>query len=241
MQEAELALHIGVIPLQILLRRCLEQDEHAGCVCAVAVDHRRGVNAVVLRLRHLLEQHLKLVAGVGVPGVFGICHVRWSDVLAGCRIAVGDSLHHALGEEPFKRFVDVDQAAILQRLGEETGVEQVQDRVFDAAHVLLHRQPAVHRLLAEGFLGVVGIGEAQEIPGGTHEGVHGVGFPLGRLAAAGAGHVDPVALLAQGRTALAREINAPGQLHRKVLAGHRNSTAVIAVDDGNRAAPVALA
>ena len=48
-------------------------------------------------------------------------------------------LHHALGEEPFKRLVDVDQAAILQRLGEEAGIEQVQDRVFNAAHVLLHR------------------------------------------------------------------------------------------------------
>ena len=34
---------------------------------------------------------------------------------------------------------------------------------------------------------------------------------------------------------------APGQLQRKVLPGHRNSTAVIAVDDWNGAAPVALA
>ena len=50
---------------------------------------------------------------------------------------------HALGEEPGERLLHVEVAEVGQRLREEARVHQVQDRVLDAADVLVDRHPAV--------------------------------------------------------------------------------------------------
>ena len=65
-------------------------------------------------------------------------------------------------------------------------------------------------------LSVLRISEAQEIPGGTHEGVHGVGLPLGRLAAGRAGHVDSASA---GSGVPFPKIDAPGQFLRQISRG----------------------
>ena len=70
--------------------------------------------------------------------------------------------------------------------------------MFNSSYVLLYRQPSIHGLLAEGLFCVVGISKAQEIPGGAHEGVHGVSLTLGGTTTARAGHVYPIGLMAQG-------------------------------------------
>ncbi len=75
---------------------------------------------------------------------------------------------------------------VAEGTGVEAGVEQVQDGVLDAADVLVDRHPVIGRVQAEGNLGCPGVAEAQEVPGRVHEGVHGVGLPLGRTAALGA-------------------------------------------------------
>jgi hypothetical protein len=54
LQEAVRALDAGVRPFQALLRRRGEHHEQARGVGAVLVDQRLRVDAVVLRLRHLL-------------------------------------------------------------------------------------------------------------------------------------------------------------------------------------------
>ena len=59
----------------------------------------------------------------------------------------------------------------------------MQDGVFNSADVLLNGQPAIDGFAAEGPFLVVGIGKTEEIPGRTHEGVHRVGFALGRFTA----------------------------------------------------------
>ena len=97
LEEAELTLHIGVIPFEVLLRWRLEQDEHAGRVGAVAVDHRGGINAVVFRLRHFLKEHLQNLTGVRIAGIGGITDISRCNVFAAVGILVGDALHHPLG------------------------------------------------------------------------------------------------------------------------------------------------
>ena len=89
----------------------------------------------------------------------------------------------------------------------------MQNGVLNATDVLLHRQPAVHGFAAERLFGVVWVGETEEIPRRTHEGVHRVGFARGRLTTGGAGDVDPILLLPQWRTAFPGQINAAGKFH----------------------------
>ena len=92
---------------------------------------------------------------------------------------------HALGEQAFERFGDIEIAAIAQRAGEETGVEQVQHRMFHAADILVDRHPVIHGAAGEG--GVLGKrAETLEIPGRFDEGVERIGLAACRLAAGGA-------------------------------------------------------
>ena len=104
---------------------------------------------------------------------------------------------HALGEQAGERLATPDLAVVVQGPGDEAGVEQVQDRVLDAADILVDRQPVVGRGLVD-RLGGVRVGEAGEVPGAVDEGVEGVGLALGRAAAGRAGDVLP------GRVAVQR-------------------------------------
>ena len=214
LQKAELPLHIGVIPLEIFFRWRFEQNEHSSRIGTVLIDHNSRVDAVVFRLRHLFKKGLQAITGDGIFGIAAIGHIRWGDVFAGFRVFVGHPLHHPLRQQTLEGLIKPQQTPIPQGLGEEARIEQMQNRVLDPAHVLIHRQPAVHGRTAEGQGGVVGIAIAQEIPARTHEGIHGVRFPPGLLAAAGAIHPHPRFQLGQGRCPLAAEGHIPGQFHR---------------------------
>ena len=100
----------------------------------------------MLRLRHFFEEHFQLPAIVRVRRLCRIGHFGWGHIAAGARVAVGHPLHHPLGEQTFKRFTGLQQTTVFQGLGEEAGIEQVKDGVFNAAHVLLDRQPTLHGL-----------------------------------------------------------------------------------------------
>src|SRR5690606_23699893 len=76
----------------------------------------------------------------------------------------------------------VHQAGVRQGAGDEAGVEQVKDRVFHAADVLVHREPFGGGGLVD-RLGGFGVGEAGEIPGAVHEGVERVRLTPGGGAA----------------------------------------------------------
>jgi hypothetical protein len=54
-------------------------------------------------------------------------------------LAIGLVHHHALGEHAGERLVHADMAGGLHRAGEEAAVEQMQDRVLDAADILVDR------------------------------------------------------------------------------------------------------
>ena len=86
-----------------------------------------------------------------------------------------------------------------------------------------------------------GVAVAQEVPGGVHERVHRVGLAPRRPAAVGAARCDPVLGRRQRRAALRRVVLDVRQLDRQLVVGHRHHAAALAVDDRDRAAPVALA
>jgi uncharacterized protein YcfJ len=58
-------------------------------------------------------------------------------------VAVGLVADHALGEQAGEGLVQVQVAGRLHGAGEEARIEQVQDRVLDAADILVDRQPVI--------------------------------------------------------------------------------------------------
>src|SRR5215469_461861 len=87
--------------------------------------------------------------------------------------------YHALGKEALDRFVVGDHAEIAHELRPEARIDQVQDCVLDAADVLINTsltEPVLGDLAVKGRMIVLRVRVAVEVPGGIHEGVHGVGF-----------------------------------------------------------------
>src|SRR5437879_1816713 len=85
------------------------------------------------------------------------------------------------------RWVDGDEPEVGQGLGVEPGVEQMEDGVGDTADVLVDRHPVLDQGLVEGHIGRPRVAEAKEVPRRVDEGVQGVGLPLRRPTARGAG------------------------------------------------------
>ena len=145
---------------------------------------------------------------------------------------------HALREQARERLVALHESQVAHHLGPEARVQQVQDRVLDAADVLVHRHPVVvarvdHRRRVRARV-------AHVVPRRIDERVHRVGLALRRLAARRARDVDEVGALAQ-RIAAAVGHAVLGQHDRQVLLRHRHRAARLAMDDRDRRAPVALA
>ena len=150
--------------------------------------------------------------------------------------------HHALAEQIGKRFVKLDQPQIAHRLRPETRVQKVQHRVRDAADVLVHRHPVF--VVRRDHLVVivrrgVGGGVAHVIPRRIDEGIHRVGFAFGGFGALGTSAVDET-LVCLERTSGAVGDQVLWQYDRQILLGNGHVTAIGAVDDGDRCAPVAL-
>ncbi len=125
---------------------------------------------------------------------------------------------HALREQALEGLLEADQPGVVEHLREEARVEQVQDRVLDAADVLVDGQPAVDIAPLPGVVGVVRVDVADVVPGRAHERVHRVRLALRGPAALRARHVDPVRGRRQRRLALGPVVVDLGQQHR--AAGH---------------------
>ena len=243
------ALDPGVRPLQRLLGRCGEHHEETRGIGAVLLDQRLRVHAVVLRLGHggqfVLERRaVGLEGGAGdlSLGVAPQVDLAFPEVVLAAALGFleeGVVEHHALGQQMGEGFAVVHQAQVAHHLGPEARIEQVQDGVFDTADVLVHRHPVIGFVIDHAVAAELA-GVARVVPGRIDEGVHGVGFTPCRLAAPGAIDMQEIVALAE-RIARAVGHAVLGQHHRKLLVGYRHRTAVVAVDDGDRAAPVALA
>lgn len=90
------------------------------------------------------------------------------------RTAVSGVTDHPLGEQALERLVERDVSHVVECLGDEPRVQQMQNGVFHSADVLVDREPVVDVLLHERDIVAVGRDEAQVIPGGVDERVHRV-------------------------------------------------------------------
>jgi len=106
-------------------------------------------------------------------------------------LLVGLVHHHALGEHAGERLIQPGVTGHLHGAGEEARIEQVQDRVLDAADVLVDRHHAIRDRARGRCVLVPRIGEAREVPRGVDERVHRVGFARRFPAALRTGDVLP--------------------------------------------------
>ena len=127
----------------------------------------------------------------------------------------------------------------LHRPQEETRIEQMQNRVFNPTDILIHIHP-IGDIFGRGGLRGMRRGKAGKIPRGINECVHGVGFTQSRFPAGGAGTIAPCRVAIQR---ISRFVKADiiGQDHGQVFFFLGHHAAGIAMYNGDRAAPIALA
>ena len=113
--------------------------------------------------------------------------------------------------------------------------------MLDAADVLVDGHPARHDALVPCGAVVASVAVAQEVPGRVDEGVHRVRLAPRRPSAARALGVDPLLGGGQRRAALRRVVLEVRQADGQVVLGDGHDAVALAVDDRDRAAPVALA
>ena len=177
---------------------------------------RLGVNRLAVLAAHLLGQH-----------PFSV------DVLIGL---VRD---HALGEQAAERLVDGDVPGLVHGAGEEARIEEMQNRVLDAADILIDRQPVAGRI-GVGRLARFRRAEAREVPRRvrrTCPWYRSRASPCRRRC----GQVTcfQVGWWSSGLPGLV-EAHIVGKLHRQILLRHRHDAAGRAMDHRDRAAPIAL-
>src|SRR5690606_18142706 len=80
---------------------------------------------------------------------------------------------HALGEQTLERLLHVDMAGLSHGARKEARIEEMEDRMLDAADILIDGEPVIGRLRV-GRIILPGRGEAYEIPAGINERIHGV-------------------------------------------------------------------
>ena len=85
------------------------------------------------------------------------------------------------------------------------------------------------------------VGIADEVPGRVDEGVHGVRLPARLPAAAGTGGLHPVLRRSQWRASFRQVLLHLGQEHGEIVLRDGHDAALVAVENRDRAAPVALA
>ena len=105
------------------------------------------------------------------------------DVALGLRHDRAVLEHHALRQQVRERLAVIDHAEIAEHAREEARVDQVQNRVLDAAAVEIDRAPVRDLRRIERQLVVVRVGKAIEVPRRIDERVHRVGLAARRPAA----------------------------------------------------------
>ena len=147
--------------------------------------------------------------------------------------------HHALREQLGEGFVHFDQAQIAHHFGPETRIEQVQNGMLNAANVLVHGHPVVSTL-GHHLVGIGRVAIAHKVPRRIDKRVHGVGLAAPRFAAHRTHHASMKAFVFVKRIARPIGNAIKRQNHWQIFFGHGHSAVFIAMDDGNRCAPVAL-
>ena len=208
-----------------------------------AAEEARDSLDSLFRPLHVLvgRTHEEDVRANGVGAVRLDQLIRPRDVPARLRHLRPSLPHPPLVEEPGKRLSEPDQAELVHDLDEEAGIEQVPGRVIDSADVLVDRHPVVDDRAVERRLIVVRVAVTQEVPGRVDERVHRVGFTAANRPATRARYEQPLLVRGERRLALRLVVVDLRQEDGQVLVRDGHRSAVVAIDDRDRAAPVALA
>ena len=145
---------------------------------------------------------------------------------------------HALREQPTERLIDRRVSRPAHRAREETRVEEMQDRMLDAADILIDRQPIAHGVRV-GRHARARRTEAGKVPRRIDERVHRVGLAQRIPAATRARHMLPCRMPVE-RIAGHVERHIVRELDRQVFCRHGHDAATLAMDHWDRAAPIAL-
>ena len=210
-----------------------------------------------------LQKALAALNGVTVPGsslfkianehliqAHGVCTVLIHDLVRVDYIAAGLAhflavltQDHTVGGTLLVRLLGRHHANVIQELVPEAGVQQMQGGVLHTAVVPVHRRPVIQGFRRCQSVRIVGIHIAQEVPAGAGPLRHGIRLSLSRTATAGAGGVHPVGHFGQGAFAGVRRLIAVyhRQAQRQLALRQRHIAALVALDDGDRLAPVTLA
>ena len=138
----------------------------------------------------------------------------------------------------------LNQAQVTNNLGEEACVQQVQNSVLHTTNVHVDGTPLAHSLRVERSLVVVRGNVTQEVPGGIHEGVHGVRVTASLLATLRARNDSPLIGSGKRRLALRSQLltaQVIGQQHRQLILRNQNLATILTVNHGDGGAPETLA
>src|SRR5215467_13608217 len=113
-------------------------------------------------------------------------------------------------------------------------------RVLDAPDVLIDRHPVIGRVALEHPAFVLRRAVAEEVPRGLDEGVHRVRLASRAAATPWAGRVHEAGHVGHRGATLAADLHVAGEDDGKVLFLLGDHAALVAVEDGNRRAPVPL-
>ena len=125
-----------------------------------------------------------------------------------------------MGEQLLERLtgqISWSKTGVNQCPGKETGIEQVQDGVFDATDVLVNRHPRLGGFSAKGDVFLEWVSEPQEVPRRVDKGVHRVGLPLSRTVARWARGVEKRFIGCEWRLAIGQELDVVGSEHGQLL------------------------
>ncbi len=147
---------------------------------------------------------------------------------------------HALGQEIGKRFHYLDMPQIFEDPRVKSGIQQVQNSVFNAADILVHGQPVVHPFCIQGAILVVRARIAVKIPGRLYKSVHGIRFTSGFTVAFGASGFGKGQFKGQRRSPIGPHVQIQRQYHRQIFFVNRNNAAFFTMDHGDGCSPISL-
>ena len=234
---------------------------HAEDVGTIGVVHLIGRDDVLQGLAHLAVLAAHGLTLVGEAGRLVTLNLVGGHVLAAC-VGVGVGLDVALVEERVVGLGVRHVAQVEENLLPEAGVEQVQDRVLDAADIhvgaaanlaLARAHPVGKVLLAGETLGVRRVGVAHLVPARARPLGHRVGLAAVGLGAIAQVERDVHPFLGATQRGLGRGVGVVrvegaravvadlGQLDGEHVLGQRVRHAVLVPHDRERLTPVALA
>ena len=225
-------------PVDQSIRVTQHQVPHAAKKTAHAADARIAelTAAVIGSQEH--EVHPQRVSPKSIEVRVGIDHVTVA--FAHLAAMFGEQ---TVRSEAAERLLERQVAQVVQRHGDEAAVQQVQNGVLRTADIHVDGQPlrcqlGIERPIVEGARWIT-----QEVPGGVEKVVGDVRLEPRRAAARWAPCLDERGNFGQRRRAGAawHPVRDVGQKHGQLVLRHRHDAAPLAVNDGNRWTPVALA